>query len=364
MAGVGLHIIEPGDTLFSLAQRYGTRVDRLARQNVMSIGGILIPGRVLRVPLATPTESQLDSVTALPTAQDRSGTAGPSTTVSAANAVGPLMNPGSLGEHRVSPGETLYGIAARYGLTVDDLLRWNGLTESDGIQAGASLALGTSPGAGSVAAPALAAPIPLIDGGSAPSYSPSRPAPDGNPEFVHSVSAGETLSSIAQLYGETTVSLERLNGLDSDTIYVGQEIRVPAMGLGPEAAPSFGTKRIEIDISEQRMYVWQGDTLVWNLVASSGMAGFTTRRGTFAIQSKIPNAWSGPWQLWMPYWMGIYWAGGSENGIHALPITDGQRLWGGYLGSPISYGCIVLSTEDAMKLYNWVEMGTEVTIRD
>jgi lipoprotein-anchoring transpeptidase ErfK/SrfK len=125
-----------------------------------------------------------------------------------------------------------------------------------------------------------------------------------------------------------------------------------------------GARRIEIDIGEQHMYVWQGDTLVWSWVVSTGMAGYPTRRGSFAVQSKIPNAWSGPWQLWMPHWLGIYWAGGSENGIHALPILNGVQLWEGSLGTPISYGCVVLGVEEARLLYDWAEIGTPVEIRD
>ena len=54
----------------------------------------------------------------------------------------------------------------------------------------------------------------------------------------------------------------------------------------------------------------------------------------------------------------------SENGIHALPImSNGQTLWAGYLGTPISYGCIVLGTYEAKLLYDWAEMGTSVTIQ-
>jgi lipoprotein-anchoring transpeptidase ErfK/SrfK len=53
-----------------------------------------------------------------------------------------------------------------------------------------------------------------------------------------------------------------------------------------------------------------------------------------------------------------------ENGIHALPETPGgQRLWGGYLGTPISFGCIVLGTEEARMLYEWARIGTPVSIR-
>jgi lipoprotein-anchoring transpeptidase ErfK/SrfK len=66
----------------------------------------------------------------------------------------------------------------------------------------------------------------------------------------------------------------------------------------------------------------------------------------------------------MPQWLGIYWAGGSENGIHSLPIVNGQRLWGGYLGTPISYGCIVLGVQEADQLYNWADLGTPVEVHD
>jgi len=65
----------------------------------------------------------------------------------------------------------------------------------------------------------------------------------------------------------------------------------------------------------------------------------------------------------MPNWLGIYWAGTAENGIHALPIlSNGERLWGGVLGSRASYGCIVLGVREAEALYNWAEVGTPVTI--
>ena len=156
--------------------------------------------------------------------------------------------------------------------------------------------------------------------------------------------------------------LLRLNGLDGDFLSPGQTLRVPRAGQGPSGL--VGPKRIEVDVSEQRMYVWQGDTLVWNFTTSTGLPGYGTRRGTFAVQSKVPKAWSTAWQLWMPNWLGIYWAGGSENGIHALPIINGQRLWGGYLGSPISYGCVVLGIDDAAALYDWADMGTPVVIHD
>jgi len=131
----------------------------------------------------------------------------------------------------------------------------------------------------------------------------------------------------------------------------------------PEAPSYSGSKYILVDISEQHMYVYDGNTLIYSFVASTGINN-ATRVGTFAVQSKIPNAYGSTWDIWMPNWLGIYWAGGLENGIHALPILpNGAILWEGYLGRPVSYGCVVLGTYESSLLYNWAEMGTTVEIQ-
>jgi len=124
-------------------------------------------------------------------------------------------------------------------------------------------------------------------------------------------------------------------------------------------------KRIEVDISEQKLTAWDGDKLVYSFVSSTGERGTPTRYGRFSILSKLPEAYGSTWDIRMPYWMGIYWAGGSENGIHGLPIlSSGQTLWSGYLGQRVSYGCVVLDTWAAKQLYDWAEIGTEVIIRE
>ena len=124
-----------------------------------------------------------------------------------------------------------------------------------------------------------------------------------------------------------------------------------------------GGKYILVDISDQHMYVFEGDALIYSFVASTGINN-GTRAGIFAVQSKIPNAYGSTWDIWMPNWLGIYWSGGLENGIHALPILpNGATLWEGYLGRPVSYGCVVLGTYDAQILYDWAEIGTPVEIQ-
>jgi tetratricopeptide (TPR) repeat protein len=125
----------------------------------------------------------------------------------------------------------------------------------------------------------------------------------------------------------------------------------------------FPPKRIEIDISSQRFYAYQGDTLIYNFPTSTGLPGRDTAVGHFKVQSKIPMAYSSIWRLNMPYWLGIYYVGRIENGIHALPIRpDGSVMWAGLLGQRASYGCVILSTQAARTIYEWAEIGTAVDI--
>jgi lipoprotein-anchoring transpeptidase ErfK/SrfK len=155
-----------------------------------------------------------------------------------------------------------------------------------------------------------------------------------------------------------------------DAFVVIENLSAPADSAGYDNttqydAPSTynGSKYILVDISEQHMYVYDGDTLLYSFIASTGM-GNSTRVGTFSVLNKIPNAYGATWNIWMPNWLGIYWSGSLQNGIHALPIlSNGATLWAGYLGTPISYGCIVLNTYDAQVLYDWADIGTPVEIR-
>jgi lipoprotein-anchoring transpeptidase ErfK/SrfK len=133
--------------------------------------------------------------------------------------------------------------------------------------------------------------------------------------------------------------------------------------LAPPAPSYGGSKYILVDISEQHMYVYDGDQLVYSFVASTGIEN-STRIGNFAVQSKIPNAYGSTWNIWMPNWLGIYWSHGLENGIHALPIlSNGATLWAGFLGRPVSFGCVVLGTYESKLLYDWAEIGTPVDIQ-
>jgi len=130
----------------------------------------------------------------------------------------------------------------------------------------------------------------------------------------------------------------------------------------PAGAGDNGGKFILVDISDQHLYAYENDQLVFSFVASTGMNN-ATATGQFHVLSKIPNAYGSTWNIWMPNWLGIYYAGGLENGIHALPILpNGLQLWEGFLGYPVSYGCVVLGAYESQLLYGWAEIGVPVEI--
>jgi len=173
-------------------------------------------------------------------------------------------------------------------------------------------------------------------------------SPTNPPPTISLPTASQTSESM--VYAEIVVDTLPAPGYSNTTQY--------------DAPPSYsGNKYILIDISEQHMYIYEGNTLVYSFVSSTGMNN-ATRAGHFSVLDKIPNAYGATWDIWMPNWLGIYWADSMENGIHALPILpNGGTLWAGYLGVPISYGCVVLGTYEAQLLYDWADIGTPVEIQ-
>ena len=341
LGATGLHVVQPGESLPRIAMRYGLRPIDVARLNGASVDSILLPGRRLWVPLSRAVDARAHEpvVDRTPGAPRDSASSDSASKASGSGEASEASEAATT--YTVRPGDTLYSLSVRFGVPLEVLKRRNGLPADGSLRVGETLFV------------------------SDPAEQPERLAPSGGDSTrdVYLVQPGDTLTSIAQRFGSSAVALQRENGLFGTEIRSGQTLVVPRPGAGPAAAVR-GPKRIEISIAEQRMYVWQGDTLIWNWVASTGIASHPTQRGTFAVQSKIPNAWSNAWQLWMPNWLGIYWAGGSENGIHALPIINGRQLWAGSLGAPVSYGCVVLGVSEAELLYNWAEIGTPVVIRD
>lgn len=196
------------------------------------------------------------------------------------------------------------------------------------------------------------------------SQQPAATARLSHPARRHTVQAGETLSSIGYDYGIPYPWIQQLNpGLES--LSVGQEIAIPAAdALLP--LPVVPHKRIVVSLSEQRTVVYENGQVKWDWPSSTGIKSSPTAPGIFQIQSHEPNAYAGNWDLWMPSFMGIYRPVPESdfmNGFHGFPTRgNSQLLWTGDLGHPVTYGCILLSSENASLLYAWAEEGVVVEV--
>ena len=114
----GTHVVTSGESLSTIAQRYGLTVEQLARANGITDPSRLLAGSLLRVATDAPPAPGTNT----------SGSAG--------------------GTHTIAPGESLSGIAAKYGSTVAALVEANGMTDPNRIIAGTTIVVPGSSGGG------------------------------------------------------------------------------------------------------------------------------------------------------------------------------------------------------------------------
>ncbi len=186
----GKYIVRWGDTLFSIAQRFGVTVDAIKQANGLTSDFIIV-GQELTIP---------------------------GVTVPPQEPGGPPSEPGRPGIHIVQPGENLFRIALRYDTTVECLAEANRIVNPWFIYVGQELVI---PSAGNE-------PRPPYQGEPGGPDGPRRPdGPDGR-DGTYVVQPGDTLYSIAVRFGTTVHALVVANNLPSpDVIYVGQTLNVP-----------------------------------------------------------------------------------------------------------------------------------------
>ena len=310
----GTHVVRPGETLFSIAQQYSVTVDDLVQANHLISADLIVVGQKLRIPIRSEASQEVSS--------------DPSPDV-----------------HIVQAGETLSSIAAQYGVTIEEIARASGISVSDLLHVGQKLTIPKSAPSSEI----VSAPAP-------------EPAPEPIPE-VYVVQPGDTLESIAQRFGTSVASLARANQMSSPSlVFVGRRLIIPK----PKVVRLYGGgKRVEVSISRQRCWVYEGDVILYEWICSTGRLSSPTKPGSFAIQSKLTKAYGSSWNIWMPYWLGVYWAGSTENGFHGLPwnARTGRETWTGLVGTRITYGCIMLSNDNGKTLWDMAYIGMPVTIR-
>lgn len=162
VASGGTYTVRPGDTLSGIAAAHGTTVDALVQLNGIANPNLIYVGQVLKLPGgSTPTP-----------------------------APAPV-----LGTYTVKPGDTLSGIAQKYGTNYQTLAAINGISDPNKIYVGQVI---------------------KVPGGSAA------------PTKTYTVKSGDTLSGIAAANGTDVATLVRLNGISNpNLIYPGQVLRLP-----------------------------------------------------------------------------------------------------------------------------------------
>ncbi|MBR9999226.1 MAG: LysM peptidoglycan-binding domain-containing protein [Cyclobacteriaceae bacterium] len=165
-----IHQVEKGETLYRLSRRYAVDVSQIVDVNPNADKGIQV-GQELRIPYLS---------------------AGPATP-----AKGKI-------EHVVKAGETLFGIAGKYKVSVNDIKKWNSL-RSNNLSVGNRLGI-------------------YLNEDVAAEINEFKNIRENNGKKIHIVNRGETIYHIASRYGISSADIIEWNRLENNAIYVGQEL--------------------------------------------------------------------------------------------------------------------------------------------
>lgn len=161
-----------GDTLYSIAKKYSTTVDALKKTNQLT-SDVLSLGQTLTIPQAENSPPTPAPITSSPTIPDT---------------------------YTVVSGDSLYSIALKFGLTVDELRARNQLV-SDVLRVGQVLRISET---------ATTTPTSTI------SFT------------THKVQSGDSIWSLSIKYGIPQTELLQANGLSTTSMLsIGQELRIP-----------------------------------------------------------------------------------------------------------------------------------------
>ncbi|HEU0205407.1 MAG TPA: LysM peptidoglycan-binding domain-containing protein [Pseudolysinimonas sp.] len=178
--------VAPGDSVSSIAGRYGLSTASVLALNGLSWKSLIFPGQVLKLSASA---------------------------VSAAPAAAPAAGAG--GRYTIVHGDTVSTIAARFGVTTQAVLTANGLGWSSIIYPGQTIAI---PGTAPTSSPAPAVPAPAVG-------------------TSYTIVAGDTLSAIAARFGTTTAAIMAANSMGTSTIiYSGRTLIIPTGSAAPVLA--------------------------------------------------------------------------------------------------------------------------------
>jgi len=270
IGGAGKYQIRRGDNLSVIAKRFGTTVTQLKAWNGLTSNHLQI-GRYLVVQPAGGRTQKTQTASAA------------STPSRSRRAKAPIP---SNGQYRIRQGDNLSDIADRFGTTVAELKRRNGLRNSR-IRAGKYLTVGSATASASKTSVTRAA------------SATSSPAGSGSSRYK--IRRGDTLELIAKRFGTTISDLKARNGLRTSRITADDYLNVGSGGSTARilSSPSRSTSlrvaanppRSTSQPDSTRYKIRQGDTLaviarrlgvtVADLKAWNGLTNSRIRAGKY-----------------------------------------------------------------------------------
>lgn len=342
------HVVQPGETLSQIAKAYGTTVAELQALNDLPDADFVWYGQRLLVETDAGAEPEelLSQAAGSAGAEGLPGQAGPGADAEPEDEEDYLL-------YTVQPGDTLFLLAGKHGMSLSRLMAINGLSSEEWLQMGQELLV-----------PHTLAPAPLSAHAVSALQPPAPFAETGQvrPAF-HTVQEGELLEDIAAWYGVNPAALARLNGMPNGSVpEPGQALRVPSAEglellegmdgrLDEDRYPTLSERWIEVDLKEQLAIAYEGVVPVRVFVISSGVASSPTVTGEFRIWVKI-----GMQDM----------RGGSRAAGDAYHVTEVRHVqyfhedygfhgtyWHTNFGTPMSRGCVNMTEADAQWLFQW-----------
>ncbi|GMU94125.1 MAG: hypothetical protein AMXMBFR4_31830 [Candidatus Hydrogenedentota bacterium] len=225
-----VHTVRPGEFPATIAKQYGVKVDDLLEWNKLTKKSIIRVGDEL---LIYGGEANVAASRSNPAEE----TVKPTSTASeplSVEAAGPVEFSTEVTTHTVANGETLGGIASKYGVKLNDLLAENGLDKSAVLRIGQKLKV-RGAGGGSTRQPATEMAKATSSVASAAKPEPEKAAG----VTLYKVVQGDTLSAIATKHKVKMADLRAWNKLADDAVLrIGQELIVstPEVGRKQEEA--------------------------------------------------------------------------------------------------------------------------------
>ncbi len=209
---IGTYTVRSGDSLSGIAQRLGVSWRELAELNALKDPYVIREGQSLLVPGYS---GHIDSLPRPKPAPDTPARPRPEGK-----------------DYEVRSGDTLTGIAQRFGVRWRDIAAANALEEPYRIRVGQTLRIpgvDESPARERPAPPPRPQPAAPEPAETRPETEPvTQPRMDADESFLYRVDEDDTLESIAHLFLVSVNELMELNDLqDPSDLEVGQSIRIP-----------------------------------------------------------------------------------------------------------------------------------------